>query len=329
VIFVLALLLCPPLGDHANAGQSHYFDHEMTMKRRQQGILTGMPFMANIAPRTFVDDLGRKLYVAKAPTRIVSLAPSVTEMLFALGASEQVVAVTDFCNYPPEAQSKARIGGLKASIEAIIAMRPDLVLVPHAFLDPAVLAKLDELKIATYVLDAKSLEDILSQLNQLGRLLNRSVEAGRLVAELRQRIHAVRERTQSLPHPKVLYVLNSNPLMTVGQGSFIHQLLETAGASNVAAASPQPYPRISIEAVLAQNPDILMFPVGDTEGIPKAERAQWERWPQLTAVREHRLYQIDSELIDRPGPRIVEGLERLARQFHPDAFQSATSAGVP
>jgi iron complex transport system substrate-binding protein len=318
-------------GQHAAAARSHAIDDhdQTTMKRRQQGILTGMPFMANIAPRTFVDDLGRKLYLAKAPNRIVSLAPSVTEMLFALGAGAQVVAVTDFCNYPPEAREKSRIGGLKPSIEAIIAMRPDLVLVPHAFLDPAVLAKLDELKIATYVLDAKSLEDILNQLTQLGRLLNRSADAGQLVAALRQRIRAVRDRTQDLPRPRVFYVLNSNPLMTVGQSSFIHQLLEAAGASNVGATSSQPSPRISIEEVLAQNPDILMFPVGSTEGIPESERRQWERWSQLTAVREHRLYQIDSELIDRPGPRIVEGLERLARQFHPEAFSSTVSAGAP
>lgn len=299
------------------------------MKRRQQGILTGMPFMANIAPRTFVDDLGRKLYLAKAPNRIVSLAPSVTEMLFALGAGDQIAAVTDFCDYPAEARLKPRIGGLKPSLEAIIAAQPDLVLVPHAFLDPAVLTKLDEMKISTYVLQAKTLEDILTQLNQLGRMLNRSTAATDLVAGLRRRIRAVREQTQTLPRPKVLYVLNSHPLMTVGPGSFIHQLLDAAGAANVAATAAQPYPRISLEEVLAQNPDILMFPVGAAEGIPESEQAQWQRWPQLSAVRQHRLYRIDSELVDRPGPRIVDGLEQLAKQIHPEAFPSPATAGRP
>jgi len=303
-------------------------DHQ-PMKRRQQGILTGMPFMANIAPRTFVDDLGRKLYLAKAPNRIVSLAPSVTEMLFALGAGDQIAAVTDFCDYPAEARLKPRIGGLKPSLEAIIAAQPDLVLVPHAFLDPAVLTKLDEMKISTYVLQAKTLEDILTQLNQLGRMLNRSTAATDLVAGLRRRIRAVREQTQTLPRPKVLYVLNSHPLMTVGPGSFIHQLLDAAGAANVAATAAQPYPRISLEEVLAQNPDILMFPVGAAEGIPESEQAQWQRWPQLSAVRQHRLYRIDSELVDRPGPRIVDGLEQLARQIHPEAFPSPATAGRP
>ncbi|MBX3234769.1 MAG: cobalamin-binding protein [Nitrospiraceae bacterium] len=299
------------------------------MKRRQQGILTGMPFMANIAPRTFVDDLGRKLYLAKAPTRIVSLAPSVTEMLFALGAGEHIVAVTEFCDYPAEARLKPKIGGLKLSLEAIIAAQPDLVLVPHAFLDPTVLAKLDELKISTYVLQAKTLEDILTQLNTLGRILNRSTAATDLVAGLRQRIRAVREQTQNLTRPKVFYVLNGNPLMTVGPGSFIHQMLDAAGGANIAATAAQAYPRISLEEVLAQNPDILMFPVGAAEGIPESEQAQWLRWPQLSAVRQHRLYRIDSELVDRPGPRIVDGLEQLAKHIHPEVFRSSSRTGTP
>ncbi len=321
----LTLAVCTAMAEDCRAGDARSQDDHATMKRRQQGILTGMPFMANIAPRTFVDDLGRKLYLAKAPVRIVSLAPSVTEMLFALGAGDHVVAVTEFCNYPPEATTKPRVGGLKPSIEAIVALQPDLVLVPHAFLDSAVLVKLDELKITTYVLHARSLEDILGQLNTLGRLLNRSAAAAELVAGLRQRIQDIRARTQPLPHPRVLYVLNSNPLMTVGPGSFIHQLLKAAGGINVAASSSQPYPRISLEEVLAQNPDVLLFPVGPSEGIPESEQAQWQRWSQLSAVRDHRLYRIDSELIDRPGPRIVDGLELMARQLHPDAFPASPS----
>ncbi len=117
------------------------------MKRRQQGILTGMPFMTNLTSRTFIDDTGRKLYVAIPPTRIASLAPSVTEMLFALGADEQVVAVTDFCDYPPEAGRKPKIGSVKPNIETLVALKADLILAPRAFIDSTVIAKLDSLKI--------------------------------------------------------------------------------------------------------------------------------------------------------------------------------------
>ena len=114
------------------------------MARRQQGILTGMPFMANITPRTFVDDLGRKLYLAKAPTRIVSLAPSITEILYAIGLRDEIVGVTEFCDYPPEAKQKPKIGYAQPNIEAIVLLEPDLVLAPRAFLRADLLAKLEQ-----------------------------------------------------------------------------------------------------------------------------------------------------------------------------------------
>ncbi|MYA29367.1 MAG: ABC transporter substrate-binding protein, partial [Nitrospira sp. SB0666_bin_27] len=115
------------------------------MKRRQQGILTGMPFMANVAPRTFVDDLGRKIYLAKVPKRIVSLAPSITEMLFAIGAGESVVGVTEFCNYPPEAMDKPKVGYDQPNLEAIQALQPDLLDAPKSFLRVDLLDRLEQL----------------------------------------------------------------------------------------------------------------------------------------------------------------------------------------
>lgn len=296
------------------------------MKRRQQGILTGMPFMANIASRTFVDDLGRKLYLAKPPDRIVSLAPSVTEMVFALGAGDRVIAVTEFCDYPSEVAQKPKIGGTRPSLESLVALKADLILTPRAFIDPALIDRLDQLKISTYVMEAKTVEDVLSHLHTLGRILERASAATQLVSEMRRRIRHIKERTATLPRPRLLYVLNSQPLMTVGPGSFIHQLIELAGAENIGAVTGQAYPRISMEEVLKQNPDVIIFPVGDSEGIPELEQQQWERWQGINAVRTRRLYQIDSRLVDRPGPRIVEGLERLAGLLHPEVLPSGPSS---
>ncbi|MEK6617907.1 MAG: helical backbone metal receptor, partial [Nitrospirota bacterium] len=199
---------------------------EISMKRRQQGILTGMPFMANLAPRTFVDDLGRKIYLAKPPARIVSLAPSITEVLFAIGLSEQIVGVTQFCDYPPEALAKPKIGAAFPNIESVLALQPDLVLAAREFIRPDVLSKLEQLKIATYILEAKTLEDILSHIQTLGRMLERTAAADGLATSMRRRIADVKARTEPLPRPRLLYVLNSDPLVTVGPGSFIHQLIE-------------------------------------------------------------------------------------------------------
>ena len=305
-------------------------DDEMSnMKRRQQGILTGMPFMANITPRTFVDALGRKLFLAKAPSRVVSMAPNVTEMLFALGLEEKVVAVTPFCDYPPEAQSKTHLGGTNPSIEQILALKPDLVLAPQDIIQPGLLQSLDRVKVPTFVLQAAQLEDVLAQIQTVARMFDRSKAGDELAATIRQRIAVVKERTQSLAHPRVLYVLNTDPLQTVGPGSFIHQLIEAAGGANIAAGTLTAYPRLALEEVLALDPELIVFPVGTAEGIPAEEQQQWRRWSSLSAVKHNRLVLVPSVLVDRPGPRIVEGLELLAKAIHPEAFTGESQEEKP
>ena len=238
------------------------------MKRRQQGILTGMPFMANITPRTFVDALGRKLFVAKPPDRVVSMAPSVTEIVYALGLQDALVAVTPFCDFPPDAQRKAQLGGTHPSVEQILALKPDLVLVPQDFIQPDLLQTLDRVKVPVFVLQASQLEDLYGQIQTLARMFNRGKAGDELVGTIRQRVRLVKERTQSLSRPRVLYVLNSDPLQTVGPGSFIHQLIEAAGGANIAGETSTAYPRLAMEVVQALDPEIIVFPVGASEGIP-------------------------------------------------------------
>ncbi|MDE3019433.1 MAG: cobalamin-binding protein [Nitrospirota bacterium] len=290
------------------------------MKRRQQGILTGMPFMANLASRTFVDDLGRKLYLAKPPVRIVSLAPSMTEILYSLGLDEEIVGVTEFCDYPPQALAKPKVGYSNPNVESIVALKPDLILAPSAFLRADTLAKLEQLKIATFVLDAKTIEDIPSHVQTIGRMLDRAQAAGRVATEMRQQVAVIRAAVQALPRPRVLYVLNSQPLITVGPGSFIHQMIELAGGVNVAGRAQTPYPRLSMEEVLKEDPELLLFPVGTAESISESEQQQWRRWTTLSAVKHQRFHQVPADLLNRPGPRITQGLEVLARSIHPEAF---------
>jgi len=295
------------------------FAEDQTMARRQQGILTGMPFMANLAQRTFVDDLGRKVFLAKPPTRVVSLAPSVTEMLFAIGAGEQVIAVTPFCDYPPEAAQKPKIGYTRPSLESLIALHPDLIVAPHEFIRSDLLSKLEEAKVPVFILDAKVIEDIASHLQTLGRMLGRTSDGDRVATALRQRLAELRARTEALSRPRLLYVLNSEPLITVGSGTFLSQLLELAGAANIGADASLPYPRLSMEQVLAKDPELILFPVGQAEGIPEHEQAQWRRWSTISAVRNGRLAHIEGDVINRPGPRIALGLERLIDVIHPNA----------
>ncbi len=295
------------------------------MKRRQQGILTGMPFMANVAPRTFVDDLGRKLYLAKSPQRIVSLAPSITETLFAIGLNEEIVGVTEFCDFPPEALSKPKVGYATPNLEMIVGLQPQLVLAPRSFLRVDLLSKLEQLKIPTFIFDPHTVEDILAHIQVMGRMVGHSQEANAQTALMRKHLAGLSSRLVDLPRPSLLYILNSDPLITVGPGSFIHHLIEIAGGRNIANQAKVPYPRLTMEEVLRQNPDILLFPVGKQEGISQAEQNAWRRWTTLSAVQQGHLFQVDSDILNRPGPRILEGLSQLVKILHPEIIQDAMS----
>ncbi len=295
-------------------------DQTSMKKRRQQGILTGMPFMANLAPRTFVDDLGRKIYLAKPPARIVSLAPSVTEMLFAIGLDQEIVGVTPYCDYPPEARSKPKVGYANPNIESIVALQPDLILAPREFIRADLLGKLEQLKIPTFLLDAKTIDDIPSHIQTIGRMLERTAAADRVALDLRRQIAEVRRKVNALPRPRLLYVLNSQPLITVGPGSFLHHMIELAGGANVAARASSAYPRLSMEEVLKEDPEIIVFPVGQAEGLSESEQQLWRRWTMLSAVKQGRFHRIAADLLNRPGPRITQGLESLARILHPEVF---------
>lgn len=298
------------------------------MKRRQQGILTGMPFMTHVSSRSFVDDTGRKLTIPKPPHRILSLAPSVTEMLFAIGAGGQVAGVTQFCDFPPEALRKPKVGYANPNVESLVALQPDLILAPREFLKPDLIASLDNLKIPIFILSDQTVEDIFSHMQTIGRIVERQAEAAALVMELRQQLAAIKQRVQGRPPVRVLYVLNSQPLITPGPGSFIDQLIALAGGINVAAKSVTPYPHLSMETVLLEDPEVLIFPVGATEGISEGEQLAWKRWSGLSAIKQGRMYQIPADLLNRPGPRIVQGLERLATLLHP-ALAGPASSGRP
>lgn len=292
------------------------------MKRRQPGILTGMPFMVNVSARTFVDDTGRKVFFANPPRRIVSLAPHITEMLFALDSGDRVVGVTSFCNFPPEAAALPKIGETVSSLERLINLRPDLVLTPRGCLNTDAIRRLEQLKIPVLTFEPHGLDDVLGHLSTLGRLLDRGKTADALVGSLRERIKQVSTPAGGRPRPKVLYVLSSDPLITVGPGSVIHHVIELAGGVNIAADTRTAYPRLSMETVLKRNPDILLFPAGESKAVSESQLAWWRTWSALSAVGHTRLISVASDLLDRPGPRIVEGLERLAQVFRSDPVAS-------
>lgn len=290
------------------------------MKRRQQGIRTGMPFMANVSEQTFTDDLNRRVYLAKPARRVVSLAPSVTEILFAVGLDAEVVGVTSFCDYPAQAKSRPKIGSAIPNLEAILGLKPDLIVCNKDFIRPDALAKLEQLKIPVFILSPKTVEDILGHIGTVGRLVGHDKEARMVGQGLRDRLNDIRSRMTAAKPVRVFYVVNTDPLISVGAGSFIHQMLELAGGENIVGRTAAPYPKVSLEEVLRKDPEVLLFPVGTTEGIPEAEQQRWRKWTSLSAVAHNRLHQVKGELVNRPGPRVIEGVEVLARTLHPAMF---------
>src|SRR2546426_10483080 len=229
-----------------------------------------MPFMANLADQTFVDDRGRRVSLSKAPRRIVSLAPSVTEILFAVGLDAEVVGVTTFCDYPAQAKTRPKIGAAIPNLEAILGLKPDLV-VAGDNVRPDVLAKLEQLKIPVFVLFAKTLEDVLMHISTIGRMVGHEPEARRLVQGLRGRLAEIRRRTASVRRVRTFYVVNTDPLISVAQGSFIHHMIETAGGENVVGRAQATYPKVSGGEGVPPGPVGILVPVWATEGIPEAD----------------------------------------------------------
>ena len=281
-------------------------------------LLCGLATSAE--PLTIRDDLERSIQFAKAPTRVVSLAPSITEMLFALGLDREIIAVTQFCDYPPQALLKQRVGYANPSIEAIVALDPDLIVAPREFLRADLLGKVEQLQIPLVVLSANSVTDITTHLSKLGAIFGRAAQADVAMTHLQQRIDSIHRITAGRPGVRVLYVLNSHPLITVGPGSFIHELIGLAGGVNIAGHTATPYPRLNMEVVLREDPDVLVFPVGKVESVPLSEQHVWQQWPALSAVKHGQFRHVPSDLLNRPGPRIGDGLEALARAIHPEAF---------
>jgi len=283
--------------------------------------LAGCTLSEATSPGAIVDDLDRSVNIENVPQRIVSLSPSITEILFSLDLGDKVVGVTDACDYPEQARSKPSIGGyFKASLEAIIAQDPDIVFSDGH--DP-VCAQLDGLGVTMVVLQPKDINDIFRDIELVGEITGTKIEAEELIAEMKRRIGAVAAKTAGAQEPGVFYVIDaSEPSKpwTAGTGSFVDALIGLAGGQNIAETAGQ-WGQFSLEALVSADPDLIIVDVSHGEVfIPDFEVLPG--WKEMSAVEGERIYLIDGDLTSRPGPRIVDGLEEMARVIHPELFSS-------
>lgn len=251
--------------------------------------------------------------VQASPQRIVSLKPNITEILFAIGAGDQVVGVTDFCNYPPAATAKARIGGhINPSFESIVALSPDLV-IGQAVGSAEAVRRLQDLKIPTLILPFETLGDLEESIVKIGQRVGRQ-EAATVLSSAIQ--NGLSPKQQSKLRPKILVVVGRTPLYVVGPHNFLHELLVRSGAENLAADSKVPFPQFSEEALVARRPDIILdLSMGSEATAERRENARknWKRFSTLPAVQNNRILFPDADLFLRPGPRLPLAYEELSR----------------
>jgi iron complex transport system substrate-binding protein len=264
------------------------------------------------------DMVGRRVLAPDAPRRVVSLAPSLTEIAFAVGAGEQVVGVTDYCDYPAEATRKSRVGGIYTpNFEMILSLRPDLVLATTEGNREEHIQGLERLGLPVYVVRPTDFASVLESIVRVGHLLGREAAAQGVVAAMRHEADGIARAVEALPRPRVLYVLWGNPLIVPGRATLITDLIRRAGGDSVTGQEPLPYPRFSVEEAVARRPERIVLALHGESTVDQRLR-EWEQLTLLPAVREGRIAPVDGNLLHRPGPRVVEGLRALARAIHPE-----------
>ena len=270
-------------------------------------------------PRTATDDQGITISLDKPPERIVSLAPSNTELLFALGLDDRIVGVTDYCNYPEQATTKGKIGGFSTvSIEKVTALQPDIVFAAEGN-NPDTVERIRSLGIPVYLVDVSSMEDILETLTTMGTLTGTSSQASYLVANLSQRSERIRTEGQNIArHPLVAHVIWNDPLYVSGGETFQDELIRISGGEN-AFNDKESHHIASVEEFLSKNLDLLIINAGSGMGGNNSDIAAWfraePRLSGLSAVRENHIILVDADQADRAGPRLWDLLEEIAPQI--------------
>jgi iron complex transport system substrate-binding protein len=274
------------------------------------------------APGEIVDQLGRPIRVDRPPQRIVSMSPSNTEILFALGLGDRVVGVTDYCDFPPEALDKAKIGGFSnPDLEKLVALSPDLIVADQIH-EKEVVPELERRNLPVFVMDPRNMDQVLESIVLLGRATGTEAEAARLVEEMKIRIGAVAQKVPGLSpqeRPRVLSITWHDPLWTAGKGTWEDQLISMAGGQNL-FPDLEGYKTVDLEMVLNRDPQVIIASSGHGEALraPYLWALDEPRLKGTEALKKSRVYEIDADIVSRPGPRLVEGLEEMLRLLHPE-----------
>lgn len=268
------------------------------------------------------DEVGREVLFPFPPKRIISLAPNITEILFDLGLDEEIVGVSVHCNFPEKAKTKPRVGSyISLDYEKIISLKPDLIIATGAGNTREMVERLEKLGLPAYVIFPKNLEGILLSIDHIGQVVDRKREALRIIQDMKRKRAKIINLMQDVPRTRVFLQIGEAPMVTVGKGSFADDLIRLSGGENVAGDEKKMYPRFGMEEILKRAPEVIIITSMNTGADYEKVLQDWSRWGTIPAVKNGRIHLIDSDLIDRPSPRIMDGLEEMARILHPEKFK--------
>ncbi len=276
--------------------------------------------LASVAQgRELVDQLGRIVKVSEPLTRVVSLAPSLTETSYEVGGGKVLVGATRYANHPEEATKLPRVGTYVAlDIEKIVSLQPQLCLATKDGNDKAAVEKLESLGIPVYVFDPKTIEDIIDSVVRLGEIYRTEAQTADLVAGYRERLNRVTRRLEAhRERPRVFFQIDAQPIFSAGSDTFLHQILVHSGAENL-AADRNGYPRYTWEELLTLEPEVVLLASMGGGLTDRDLLARWEAWPQIPAVANDKLHVVSADLFDRPTPRLLDALEYLVGLLHPE-----------
>jgi iron complex transport system substrate-binding protein len=268
--------------------------------------------------RLMIDEMGRKVKISNPARRIISLAPSITEILFELGLNEEIAAVTNFCDYPEAVLNKPRIGGfINPSIEKIVSLKPDLIIAAGDDNRWETIHRLSDLGFTVYLIRPKSFYGVMKTIYHIGEMVGREDGSRKILANMILKKEDIVKRIKSFPKPKVFFQIGYAPIITVGKGTLADDLISLAGGNSISGDESVSYPLYSVETIISKGPEIIIVSSMGSKKNHLNLVKKWQNWTSIPAVKRNAVYVVDSNLVDRPTPRIVEGLEALAKMIHP------------
>lgn len=286
---------------------------------KSSGDTTQTPVQGQF-PLTITDSTGTEVKIEKKPERIVSVMPGTTEIAYAVGAGDKIVGVSNYDNYPEDVKKKEKVGDLKVNIEKVVSLEPDIILADTG--NGEAIDALRKTGLPVVVMEAKTFDEIYKSIEMIGKATGNDAKAAEVVGKMKTDVQDVQDKVKAVPQEKRpnVWIEVDPSLFTAGTGTFMHDLVTLAGGKNI-AGDLDGWKQLSEEKVLQRNPDVIMNTYGyyDKEGAAKIK--QRPKWQQVQAIKDGRVFAVDSDVVNRPGPRITEGLKEIAEKLHPELFQ--------